>query len=520
MASNLLYKKWTGFWIYKRNDAADGTHTRPSFKMHIQLSLIVGLIFAHLLLTACQPFQPGQRNPQPDFMPDTYSQKVADFTPHQRWWEQFEDPHLNRLIERSLTGNATLQQRWARLAQARAQLAKTGAREKWTLSGNGGAAFSKRRTHAGTTSNSETYTLGVAAGYELDLWGRLQADTTAADRIVAASRQDLETAAISLAAQITRVWVQIISQQNQKRLLEQQLATNQTYLELVKLRFRKALVSALDVYQQRQLVERIRAQIPLIERRIGQLLHQLDVLTGQAPQTTLQIAGQPLPEPVSLPPGGLPADLIANRPDVQAAFSRLQAADWDVTVALTDRLPALRLSGGAGFEAGAFDLLLESWVLRLAANFTAPLFDSGSRQAEIERTRAVANEHLAAYRQTVLEALREVENALIDEHKLGEHIDALGIQLRETKNALREARSRYRNGLNDYLPVLTQLLSAQGLERDLMERKTDLMLARIDLYRALGGSWAQQLPTPPAVSVLADETPETAEKSKNADHRK
>jgi outer membrane protein TolC len=151
------------------------------------------------------------------------------------------------------------------------------------------------------------------------------------------------------------------------------------------------------------------------------------------------------------------------------------------------------LTGRAGYQADKIDLLFDNWLLNLAAGLTAPLFDGQRRVAEVERTEAVVAERLASYRQTILTAVKEVEDALINERKLREHIKGLEAQLTAAQNALDQAGLRYRNGLNDYLPVLTQLVTVQDLERDLIRRKAELLIARVSLYRALGGTWTESL---------------------------
>jgi outer membrane protein TolC len=184
---------------------------------------------------------------------------------------------------------------------------------------------------------------------------------------------------------------------------------------------------------------------------------------------------------------------LSARPDIRAAMLRLEAADWSVSGARADRLPTIRLTGSAAYQAGELDSLFDNWLFNLAAGLTAPLFDGRQRSAEVERRRAVVDEALAAYCRTILNAVREVENALVDEQKLREHLLGLNAQLSAARSALDEARQRYRSGLNDYLPVLTQLVSVQNLERTIINRTADLLVARVDLFRALGGGWPQEL---------------------------
>ncbi len=335
----------------------------------------------------------------------------------------------------------------------------------------------------------------MIARYEVDLWGRIRAQRDSALLQASATREDLFTAAITIAAEVANRWVLIISQRMQKQLLQEQLRINETLLELVDLRFRMAMVSALDVYQQQQVVESVKAEIPLVERDELLLRHELAVLLGKPPLTDIGIERSELPQPPALPPTGFPVDLLAARPDVKSAGLQLRAADWQIAAARAARLPALSLNAGARYGQGDFDVLFSNWLLTLSANLTAPVLDGGRRAAEVDRTRALADENLATYYDTVLTAVKEVEDALISEAKQREHIEGLQKVAVVARRALEEAGVRYRNGLNDYLPVLTQLLAVQGLERDLIRRQTDLLAARVRLYRALGGTWPQELDT-------------------------
>jgi outer membrane protein, multidrug efflux system len=453
-------------------------------------SLTAGILFITLMLVieGCATFAPSQREPDKKLLPSTFSLPPRQWEPSRRWWEAFNDPQLNDLIEEALGHNFSLQQSWARLRQARALAMESGAAlyPDLTL----GASASSERRHADTTETADNYSLGLTGSYEIDLWGKLRSERQAARLSATASREDLNTAAVTLSANIATRWIGIISQRMQKQLLLQQLHANQILLELVELRFRKSLASALDVFQQRQLVEKSRAQLPLVEQSERRLLNELALLLGRTPFGLPQIQAQSFEIPADLPSAGIPAQLLANRPDIRAAAKRLEAADWNVSAARADRLPQISLSVEAAYQADKLSLLVDNWLTRLAANMTAPLFDGRRRASEVQRLQAVVVENLAAYRQTVLTAIREVEDALVDEVKLREHLNGLRAQLEAAQNALNVARRRYRNGLNDYLPVLTQLLAVQELERTQIQRRADLLIARVDLFRSLGGTWA------------------------------
>jgi outer membrane protein TolC len=218
-----------------------------------------------------------------------------------------------------------------------------------------------------------------------------------------------------------------------------------------------------------------------------QLHNLLAVLSGR---TAIEDLGQEtLPEIIPLPSTGVPADLLAARPDIQAAGLRLQSTDWVVSAARADRLPNLTISSRAAFSSGHLDLLFDNWIMSLAGSIAGPLFDAGQRSAEVDRTRAVAEEALADYARTVSEAIREVEDNLEAEMRQQEYIALLGDQLDATRVTLKDARLQYQNGQSNYLAYLTAWNSVQSLERQMAEETAARIKYRVALYRALGKHW-------------------------------
>jgi NodT family efflux transporter outer membrane factor (OMF) lipoprotein len=471
---------------------------------HLQVGIISLLVSTALALTAggCAPFAPGPRPDAAGVVPASYSLYGPSVEAPPHWWESFDSPELDRLVVTALADNLAIGEAWARLRQARAVSVQVGAARYPDLFLDGGASASRRRSDSGDpggsdTRTSEDYGLGFSSSYEIDLWGRVRSETEAALLETSASREDLNTAAMTLAATVTQRWLRIIAQREEIDLLREQLRTNETLLELVTLRYRKAMVSSLDVYQQKQVVEQVRAQIPLAEAEEQLLRHEMAVLLGKPPLAVFGIRQETLPPMLPLPDAGFPADLLAARPDVRAAGLRLRASDWQVAAARANRLPDLRLSVGGAYGAESLDLLFDNWILTLAGSLTAPVLDGGRRAAEVDRARAAADADLSAYRLAVLTAVKEVEDALVGEAKQQEHLEALRQQRDAAGRALKEAGERYRNGIQDYLPVLTQLLAVQGLDRELIRRETLLRIERVSLYRALGGQWTDGL-TPEA----------------------
>ncbi len=452
------------------------------------------LVLSALLLSSCAVFAPDERTELNNGLPEQFSLYGDEATDAEnRWWESFQSSELNLLVEEALTNSPTIQQAWARLAQAEAIAVKTGAARYPSLDYDAKVSGARNSNIDHTIENAS---LGLNASYEVDLWGRIKSQTEAAAFDRDASREQLKTAAITLASQTALGWTGIMAQRLQTELIHRQLESNKTSLELIELRFRKSLATALDVYQQRQAVAGTESRIPLAELREELLFNGLAALLGRADFKTLEIPDEPLPTLSNLPAIGIPADVLANRPDVRQAGLSLQSADWTVSAARADRLPAIRLTASANYGNNNTIDLFDDWFANLAASVTGPIFDGGRRKAEVARARAVADERLATYRATVVNAIKEVEDALVSEQKQREYIIALDRNLELSRKSYEEAVNRYRNGLIEYLPVLVELVSLQNLERDRVEAQYTLLRYRINLYRALGGSWTDELQTP------------------------
>ncbi|MGD9102841.1 MAG: TolC family protein, partial [Desulfobacterales bacterium] len=199
-----------------------------------------------------------------------------------------------------------------------------------------------------------------------------------------------------------------------------------------------------------------------------------------------------IPEVPTAFPGGLPSEMLARRPDIQAELLRLKARDQEIGAAIADRFPSINLLADYGRARSDFGTNLSGTVWNLIGNVALPLLDWGSRKAEVERTRAVFDEQLSRYRQTVLIAFQEVEDALVNNHTSEEAIRWLEEEETAARSALRLAIDRYLDGLSDYLPVLTAQALHYDVQRRLLSARRKLISDRISLARALGGNWMDQ----------------------------
>lgn len=458
---------------------------------------IIFILISILTVTGCSMFQPQVRPDAPISLPDSFLLYSTDDPGPDCWWTAFGSDDLDRLVAEALAGNFDVRTAWARLKQADAVARQAGASLKPTVDYSASAEKSWRQTStddaATSRTQSKTFSAGLVAAYELDLWGRL--DALRQSEILArdASAEDLQAAAVTVAAEVVTTWIDILSLQQQISILEDQIAMNQRMLKLQELRFVNGQASALDISQQREALAEAKAKLPGLQLDAQQQKNALAVLLGRAGAGSLAIDQQTLPDLIPLPATGLPADLLAARPDVRAAGLRLRSADWQVSAARADRLPSITLSADAAFSSDAIDLLFSNWVNTLAASLTGPLFDAGYRSAEVDRTQAVAEEYVTAYAQTVAEAIREVEDSLVTEARQSETIDLLDAQLKASRLTLKDAHLQYMNGQDNYLDYLTAWTSVQTLERQLVDEQATLIKNRVTLYRTLGGDWTRAL---------------------------
>lgn len=451
---------------------------------------IFAILIPALVLSAC--ISMGDRSAEPSVqLPDRFSRSGSDVI-LSKWWLAFNDTHLNTLIEQALADNPGLLATWSRLEQAKALARKSGAplRPGLDASADASRSWSEQTTSSTVTQLS----LGLTASYELDLWGRLSASRDAAVLDAEASYEDIKAAAISLSAQVAVAWFQLVDQRAQISLLDDQYRTNEQHLELITVQFQTGAASASDVLQQRQTLERSRANRLIAESNEKVLEHQLAALMGKPAGSIVlprlqKLAGLP-PQPAT----GIPARLIQQRPDVKKAFLRLQSADRKLAAAIADQFPRVSLQASASTTDSSTANLFQNWAATLAGNLVMPLIDGGRRKAEVDRSRGAYEELLHQYTERVLTAIQEVEDALIREQQQQRFVESLAQQNRLLQTASGQIKDRYMHGSETFLRFLTTLLSYQDLQRSELQAKEQLIEYRINLYRSLAGGWDMNQP--------------------------
>jgi NodT family efflux transporter outer membrane factor (OMF) lipoprotein len=441
-----------------------------------------------MILTACVHRNTKPEVPEVATSPIPFTDSGKNTAPVD-WWTEFADPQLNTLITRALEGNFSLQASWQRL-QATQAIARQSASELFpSLTGAFSAASTSNTNEFDGRNSGEFLISGLAAEYEIDLWGRIR-DSVDAERLEAtASFADYQAATISLAAEIARTWYQLVWTNASLKLLEAQVATNEKALESLKARFQGGQVRSVDLLRQQQLLEATREQIFTADANRKQLCNQLAVLVGQVPQENpiFQMETGDLPTLPTLPATGLPADLALRRPDLQAGMLRLKSADRQLAATISQRYPRINLSASLTSLSQSTSGLFEEWIQSIAAELIVPIIDGGERRANIVRSRAVKEQRFAEFAQASLQAFSEVETALAIELGQSERVASLNRRVRLQKATYKQLKVSFSNGDADFLELLASLTSLQQLERNFLSARRQEIEARIDLYRALAG---------------------------------
>jgi NodT family efflux transporter outer membrane factor (OMF) lipoprotein len=412
-----------------------------------------------------------------------------------RWWETLGDKTLTELVERALVANPDLRTAQSRLRQARAQRGL--ARIDLLPSIDGAVTAGTSKTTG--TSPQESYTAGLDASWEVDVFGATRKAVSAAQADVEASEASLHNTQVSLAAEVALGYVQLRSYQARLAIARGSLARQEETLDLTRWRAQAGLTSELDVEQSRANAEQTRAQIPSLETALAQTEHALATLVGQPPATLHDLLASEgsiptIPDTVAV---GIPADALRQRPDVRAAERQLVAAIARVGEAKAARFPTFRLSGTLGASGPSVgDLLSAETVARsLLGSLTAPIFYRGRIRRQIEIQSEAQEQALVGYESTVLSALEEVENAIVSLGNARRRRVSLAAAVEASRVAAELARQRYSAGLANYQTVLDTERTVLSAEDSLESSKAEGAQALVQLYKALGGGW-----TPAAIA--------------------
>ncbi|HNE72481.1 MAG TPA: efflux transporter outer membrane subunit [Giesbergeria sp.] len=405
-----------------------------------------------------------------------------------RWWERFGDPQLSALVAQALQAHPSALSAQAALRQARAQARVQAAGMLPDVSLSGSA---QRSRSGGQTGNS--FQVGLDAGWEPDLFGRLDAGVQASQADARAAQASLEQVHVSLSAEVALEYIALRSLQQRLAIAQRNLETQQQTLQITDWRVQAGLATSLVAEQARAAAEQTAAQVPQLQASLAQARHALAVLTGQAPAAldAALAAPQAVPQPSQALVLDIPADTLRQRPDVRVAQERVQAALARVSQADAARYPSLRLSGSLGLRALTLGALGDSASLvhSLLGSVAVPLFDGGATQAQVQVQQAALEQARQAYQLAVLTALKEVEDALVALQGEAARLAHLQQAAQAAGNAALLAQQRYASGLIDFASVLETQRTQLATQDALATSQANLGSNHVRLFKALGGGW-------------------------------
>jgi NodT family efflux transporter outer membrane factor (OMF) lipoprotein len=456
--------------------------------------------------------------------------------PDPKWWEGFNDPVLTAVIEKAIAGNLDLQQAVLRVVESRQGEVTARAAGLPSVNGSGsylrdqlglrgillssgvegqvnalgqpgsplntlspGLGGRARSSLDGTLDKlSEPVNLfqyGLNASWELDLFGRVRRSEEQAKANTAASIEATNDALVMLEGQVAQAYLQLRGAQALTASQQDNIRTAQAAYDLTLKRQRQGLTTELDVDQSRTQLSNFQSQLPGYEKQAGQAMNRLSVLTGQTPGTLDAMLGPVAPLP-AVPPVvgiGVPSALARRRPDIRQAEARLHAATANVGVATASFYPDVSLTGNFGLRAldGYYLTNWASAFYSFGPSVSLPIFQGGRLTAGLRLARAQEAEAALAYRGTVLNALQEVEDALVAYRTDKVTRDRLADAVRTGQLTVYLARDSYAHGLSDFIQVLDAQRTLTGSRQQLVQADVALTNDVVGLYNALGGGWQE-----------------------------
>lgn len=456
--------------------------------------LVIGI--ASAVLAGCVTVGPDYVAPQtaPAALQHTASAAYLADHPVATWWGQFDDPVLDRLVRESLLANPDIRIAVARVDEARAVFSE----RRWDLAPHVTAGVegtrAKQPVEGQGRVETDRYSAGFDAGWELDLFGRVRRGAEAAHADLQAQRNELQAAQVSVAAEVARNYFELRGTQKRLEVARRILQTLGETQRLTESRFDLGAGSQLEVQSSLARVRAVEAEVPSLEAAEGQSRHRLAVLVGQRPgELDALLAPREAPAFARALPIGDTTELLRQRPDVRAAERRLAAATARVGVATADLFPRVSLRGFIGFLSGGWGNLTDSGnrAWQVAPSISWAAFDMGSVRARLRASEAQADGVAAQYEKTVLAALEETENALLAYAKQQTQLKSRLEQSVAARRAAELAEVRYRAGSSDFLTLLDAQRTQLAADDALAQAEAGVNVGVVAIYKSLGG-WGEQ----------------------------
>jgi multidrug efflux system outer membrane protein len=454
------------------------------------INAVVATVLLLICLSGCTlgpDFVKPDMTPPASYRTDIMPAVSAD---ELKWWELFDDPVLYNLVTVALDNNKDVKIAVSRMDEARASLGFTRADQFPRLDLQGGA---NRGTFSGGVRSEDTNYYAYIApvlSWEIDFWGKFRRATESARAALLVSEYGVKSVQLALVSQVASTYYLLLDYHQRLAISKATLESRMESMRIVGLRFEKGTVPEIDLNQAQIQTEIAVEAIPFYERLIANTENALSVLLGRFPgaiATGKELKRQDLPPDI---PAGIPADVLARRPDVSEAMYALQAQTAQIGVAQALRLPAINLTGLLGVATSEVsNMQSDGGVWSIGGSLLGPIYDFGKNQRRVEIEEALTEQARYRYENAVLTALREVDDALVDIEMLRRQTAAIERRLKAAANANFLSKERYDKGVTSYLEVLDSERTLFEVELGNSERRQQLFNAYVRLYKALGGGW-------------------------------
>ena len=469
-------------------------------------SIAAGLILS-IVAAGCS-FAPKQTQPVVVAgIPDDY-QSAPDSGAYQpnQWWTVFNDPVLDRLVDTALAANLDLREAVARVEEVRQRYRIARADLVPSLGATAEASHSTNPANVGIGGefgggqinrfDFTTYSASLGLSYEIDFWGRFNNETKAAVSDFLATESDYRTARLAVIAATISTYLEIVDLQRRVALTGLNVELLADRADLTDKRYYRGLTSSFELYTFRSLYRNTQAGLPVLESQLADARGRLAVLLGRYVDNLDQLltadAGDTAPAIVLDPvPTQLPAALLEERPDVMAAWRRMEAARFRIGARKAELYPSIRLNASAGLQTSSISDLfrVDQYFLNLLGGLTAPLLQGGRLRANASAAEAVFQQRAAVYVRTVLTAYSEVETSLQNLENQEERYDFLQQQRTSAQGSVDFQLRSLERGVGRYIEYLDARSNLVAVETNLASAERSLAEARLGVHRALGGSW-------------------------------
>lgn len=477
----------------------------PPGNHFVRNSRIAGLALSAVMLSACA-VGPDYREPpipsRDEWQSQPQSGASADAATLASWWTALNDPTLNQLIERAVAENKDVKQAVSRVIESRARRSITAAGFFPTISSSAGGSHTDSDSSSldsdadsfGSSGGRETYSSGLDAGWELDIFGGTRRSLESSTAQLAASEADLRDVLVTLLGDVALSYISVRTTQSRLNFAERSLQSQREIMDITGWRAQAGLATELDVEQAKANYAQTRAQIPSLESSLTAAKNRLAVLTGEQPGALSQVLDERKAIPVAPADiiSSVPAEVVRRRPDVRGAERRLAAQTAQVGVATAALYPSLSLSGSIGVTAAsAGDLVSNNFgTTSYGLSLSMPIFRAGALRQNINAQNALVDQALASYEATVLAVYEEVENALTAWVNEQRRHAALIEAVTSARLAYDLSVVQYNSGLVDFQTVLTADSQLISTEDALAVSDGEITSNLVRLYKALGGGWS------------------------------